>query len=67
MCFRKMNIFRFTAYPEYFPDLRFSGKYPSDEKFRGVEPKIIFGSACNAFNFVCLSQLQQEVSDEMGR
>ena len=26
-----MNIFRFTACPEDFPDLHFSGNYPFDE------------------------------------
>ena len=60
MFFHKMNICRFTAYPEYLPDIHFSGKYPSDKKFHGIEPQIIFDSACNAFNFVCLSQLEPE-------
>ena len=60
MFFRKMNIFRFNACPENFPDLYFSGNYPSDEKFHGIEPQVIFDSACNAFSFVCLSQLEPE-------
>ena len=56
-----MNIFRVTACPEDFPDLDFSGIYPSDEKISKNRPLIIFDSACNIFNWVCLSQLEQKL------
>ena len=56
-----MNIFRNTSCTEDFPDLDFPGNYPSDENFSGDRPLIIFDSACNAFNFVCLSQMEPEI------
>ena len=56
-----MNIFRCTACPKNFPDLRFNGNYPSEEIFHGIEPQIIFDSACNEFNFLRLSQLEPEL------
>ena len=53
-----MNIFRVTSCPEDFPDPDFPGNYPSDEKISGNRPLNIFDSACNAFNFLCLSQIE---------
>ena len=54
-----MNTFRVTFCPGDFPDLQFSGIYPSDDKISGH--LTISDSACNAFNFVCLSELEPEV------
>ena len=56
-----MNVFRVASCPEDFPDLDFPGNYPSDGKISGNRPLIIFDPACNAFNFVCLTQLEREI------
>ena len=56
-----MKIFRVTVCPEDLPELDFPGNYPSEEKISGNRPPIIFDCGCNAFNFVCLSQLELEI------
>ena len=56
-----INFFQVTFCAEDFQDLDFPANYPSDEEIPGNRLLIIFDSACNAFNFVCLSRLEPEI------
>ena len=61
MFYAMINIFQVTFCAEDFQDLDFPANYPSDEEIPGNRLLIIFDSACNAFNFVCLSRLEPEI------
>ena len=61
MFYAMINFFQVTFCAEDFQDLDFPANYPSDEEIPGNRLLIIFDSACNAFNFVCLSRLEPEI------